>query len=47
MLYGLSFDARVSLVVTENDLTARTLSEDLSFFDPSVKVYPARDLLFL
>ena len=34
------------LVVTHNDIRAREIYEDLRFFDPSVLLYPARDLLF-
>ena len=30
MIYGLSFDAKKVLVITENDMTARVLHEDLS-----------------
>ncbi len=46
MIYGLSYDARVTLVITENDLAARDLHEDLLFYEPGALLYPAKDLLF-
>ena len=46
MIYGLSFDAKKVLVITENDMTARVLHEDLSFYYPEAALYPAKDLLF-
>ena len=46
MIYGLSFDVPVTLVAAENDLAAKTIFDNLSFYDPSVLYYPAKDLLF-
>ena len=46
MIYGLSFDAKKVLVITENDMTARVLHGDLSFYYPEAALYPAKDLLF-
>lgn len=46
MLYGLSFDAPETMVITENDLTAKALYEDLCFYEPEACLYPAKDLLF-
>ena len=46
MIYGLSYDAKNVLVITENDLTARTIRENLAFYCPNAGLYPAKDLLF-
>ena len=46
MVYGLSFDMPVTLVITENDLSAKNMQENLRFYDPDVLLYPAKDLLF-
>ena len=46
MIYGLSFDVPVVLVVAENDLSAKTIHENLRFFEPDALFYPAKDLLF-
>lgn len=46
MIYGLSYDAKITLVVTENDLAAKALYEDLLFYEPGALFYPAKDLLF-
>ena len=46
MIYGLSFDVPVTLVAAENDLAAKTIFDNLSFYDPLVLYYPAKDLLF-
>jgi transcription-repair coupling factor (superfamily II helicase) len=46
ILYGLSFDVPVTLVVSENDLTAKTIYENLKFYDENTALYPAKDLLF-
>ncbi|MDO5702537.1 MAG: transcription-repair coupling factor [Lachnospiraceae bacterium] len=46
LIYGLSYDVPVTLVVAEHDLAARTLFDNLSFYDPEVMLYPAKDLLF-
>ena len=46
MIYGLSYDAKKVLVVTENDLTARAVHANLSFYCPDAGLYPAKDLLF-
>ncbi len=45
-----SADANVPMeecvIVTENELTAKVLQENLSFYLPDVLIYPAKDLLF-
>ncbi len=46
ILYGLTFDKDISLILTENDLAAKTLAEDLAFYDSTALYYPAKDLLF-
>lgn len=46
MVYGLSYDVPVTVVVSENDLSAKTLYENLRFYDPKTLYYPAKDLLF-
>ena len=46
MIAGLSAGVPVSLVVSENDLTARTIYENVRFYDPDALLYPAKDLLF-
>ena len=46
MTYGLTYDAPVTVVVTENDLIARQFYEDYRFYEPEAKLYPAKDLLF-
>lgn len=46
MTYGLAFDASCSVIVTENDLTARAFYEDYRFYEPKCRLYPAKDLLF-
>ena len=46
MIYGLSFDAQITLVIAENDLAARSLHEDLLLYEPGALLYPAKDLLF-
>jgi transcription-repair coupling factor (superfamily II helicase) len=46
MIYGLSYDVPVTVVVAENDLSAKVLYENLRFYDPDALYYPAKDLLF-
>ncbi len=46
MVHGLSDGAKIVVVVTENDLTAKAAHEDLRFFEPDALLYPAKDLLF-
>ena len=46
MVHGLSDGARLVVVITENDLTAKAAHEDLRFFEPDALLYPAKDLLF-
>ena len=46
IIYGLSFDVPLVLVVCENELSARTMYENLKLYDPRVYYYPAKDLLF-
>ena len=46
MTYGLTYDVPTVVVVTENDLAARTFYEDYRFYETDAKLYPAKDLLF-
>ena len=46
MVHGLSDGAKLVIVITENDLTAKAAHEDLRFFEPDALLYPAKDLLF-
>ncbi len=47
LIYALSEGmCRKTLVVAENDLTAKTLHSNLSFYRPDTLLYPAKDLLF-
>ena len=46
LIYGLAYDAPSVVVITENDLTAKTFSENLRFYEPDTQLYPAKDLLF-
>ncbi len=46
MICGLSFDVPVTLVVSENELSARTIFDNLKFYEPDAVYYPAKDLLF-
>jgi len=45
-IYGIAYDSKKTLVITENDLTVRAMTEDLSFFMPKTLAWPAKDLLF-
>ena len=44
MIAGLSAGVPVSLVVSENDLTARTIYENVRFYDPDALAYLAKEL---
>lgn len=46
MIYGLSEGFRRKLIITFNDLRAKELYEDYQFYDRSVMLYPAKDLIF-
>ena len=46
LIYGLSEDFRIRLIVTYNDLKARELYEEYRFYDRNVMLYPAKDLIF-
>ena len=46
MIHGLSFDVPYTVVVAENELSAKTLYENLRFYVPDALYYPAKDLLF-
>ena len=46
MTYGLTYDVKTTVIVTENDLAARNFYEDYRFFEPDACLYPAKDLLF-
>lgn len=46
VIYGLGQEKKNRLIVTENELKAKELYEDMRFYDPDVMLYPARDLIF-
>ncbi|MCD7724470.1 MAG: transcription-repair coupling factor [Clostridiales bacterium] len=46
MIYGLGDDFRYKIIVTFSDLKAKELYEDYQFYDRSVMLYPAKDLIF-
>ncbi len=46
LIWGLSYDVPITLVVSETDLSAKILYENLRFYDPEILYYPAKDLLF-
>ncbi len=46
LIYAMGRDARTKLVITFDELRAKSLLESYSFFDEGVLYYPARDLLF-
>ncbi len=46
ILAGLSYDVPYVVAVSENDLSARTLYENLRLYEPEAVYYPAKDLLF-
>ncbi len=46
MICGLSREVPITLVISENELSARTIYENLRFYEPDACYYPAKDLLF-
>ena len=46
MIYGLSEDAKIRLIVTYSDLKAREIYEEYRFYSRDVMLYPAKDLIF-
>ena len=46
MIYGLSQDFRVKVIVTYSDLKAKEIFEEYKFYDRNVMLYPAKDLIF-
>ncbi len=46
LIYGMGHDRKVKLVVTYDELRAKSLAEHCRFFEENVLYYPARDLLF-
>ncbi len=46
IVYGLSYDVPLNVVVSENELSAKILYENLKFYEPEALYYPAKDLLF-
>ncbi len=46
VISGLSQGAKVTVIVTENELSAGKLIENMKFYEPDIMFYPARDLLF-
>ena len=46
VIYGVGHDADFKLVVTFDELRAKALYEEYSFFEPDTVYYPGKDLLF-
>ena len=46
LIFAVSKDCPVRLVIAENDLKAKELADDLSLYDKNVYFYPAKDILF-
>ncbi|MBQ0058728.1 MAG: transcription-repair coupling factor [Lachnospiraceae bacterium] len=46
LAYGLSYDSPQTVIVTENDLAARSFYENYRFYEPKACLYSAKDLLF-
>ncbi len=46
MIYGLSDGFWIKVIVTYSDLKAKELYEEYKFYDRSVMLYPAKDLIF-
>ena len=46
LIFAVSKDFPVKLVIAENDLKAKELADDLSLYDKNVFFYPAKDILF-
>ncbi len=46
LIYGLSSEYTNTLIVTYNELRAKEICEDYSFYNPNVVFYKARDLMF-
>ncbi|MBQ1547076.1 MAG: transcription-repair coupling factor [Lachnospiraceae bacterium] len=46
LIYGAGSETKVKLVVTFDELKAKALYEELSFFEPETYYYPGKDLLF-
>ncbi|MDO4619224.1 MAG: transcription-repair coupling factor [Lachnospiraceae bacterium] len=46
MIYALAYDVPNVVIVAEHDMAARTIYENLRFYEPQVCYYPAKDLLF-
>ena len=46
LIFAVSEKFPVKLIIAENDLRARELTDDLSLYDKNVYFYPAKDILF-
>ncbi|MBO4903811.1 MAG: transcription-repair coupling factor [Lachnospiraceae bacterium] len=46
MMYGLSDDFDLKIIVTFSETKARQIFEDYRFYDPDVCLFPAKDLIF-
>ncbi len=46
LIYGLSEEAKIRLIVTYSDLKAREIYEEYQFYSRDVMLYPAKDLIF-
>ena len=46
LIYGLASDSKQKLIITADELKAKTLYEDYRFYDDKTFLYPAKDLIF-
>ena len=46
MMYGLSGEYPVRIIITHNDLRAKEISEEYSFYDKDAIYFPGKDLIF-
>lgn len=46
MIYGVGDGFKIKVIVTYSDLKAREIYEEYQFYDRSVMLYPAKDLIF-
>jgi transcription-repair coupling factor (superfamily II helicase) len=46
MIYALSSDHPIKLILTYNDLKAKEIYEDMKLYDRNIYLYPAKDIIF-
>jgi transcription-repair coupling factor (superfamily II helicase) len=46
MIYALSNDYPLKLILTHNDMKAKEIYEDIKLYDKNVYLYPAKDIIF-